>query len=165
MLRARKRRVEGTVEEKEVFEEQTVANALGLSRNVSADLCSHVTSEKASLSHRTLSTVAVLTLILLCFHPRVITTWNYITDVFDSYFLSPHLQCKLGYGFVLFTLCPQELAPYLALRVGAPCPFVKCVNESLGGLTWGSKATDLGEDQCLQPLERGTSWALALLSS
>lgn len=165
MLRARKRRVEGTVEEKEVFEEQTVVNALGLSRNVSADLCSHVTSEKASLSHRTLSTVAVLTLILLCFHPRVITTWNYITDVFDSYFLSPHLQCKLGYGFVLFTLCPQELAPYLALRVGAPCPFVKCVNESLGGLTWGSKATDLGEDQCLQPLEWGTSWALALLSS
>lgn len=51
LLRARNRRVEGTVEEKEVFEEQTVANAMGLSRSVSADLCSHVTSEKSSLSH------------------------------------------------------------------------------------------------------------------
>lgn len=44
---------------------------------------------------------------------------------------------------------PQELASGLALRVGTPCPFTECMNESLGGLTQGSKPLILGEDQCL----------------
>lgn len=76
--------------------------------------------------------------------------------MFDSYFLSPHLECKLGHGCVLFTLCLEELIPCPTSKVSGPCLFVEYVSESLGDPTWGGKATHVGEDQCLQPLDRWT---------